>query len=379
MEDRSLEQLLDNLEPWLDYVPDAILVVGPGGRIARVNRHAEHVFQHSADDLIGRPIESLIPPRFRAEHEDYRRQFEQNPRVRPMGSGMELTALRGDGSEVPVEISLGPMPVAEGLAVFAVVRDLTERHRAEQLIREYHARILAARAIQQQLLPDRPPELDGYEIAGALRPANPTGGDHFDFLQFPDGCLGVVISDVAGQGMGPVQFTASMHARLRRLAETTCSLEDILQGTNAALATESSPPSFVTVYLGRLDPAANSWTYASAGHTAGFVLDGQGKVKSRMEATSIPLAILSGARYPMADPIALESGDMLLLLTNGILESRAADGSRFGADRCLRLVHEHREQRASDILEHLLDSVGRFTGTDGPLDDLTAVLIKVSA
>ncbi len=377
MEDRSLEELLADLRLWLDYVPDAVFVVAPGGRIALANCHAARMFQHPADWLIGQPIESLIPERFRADHERHRQQYEQALRVRPMGSGLELTALRGDSSEFPVEISLGPLPLAEGAAVFALVRDLTDRRRLDAELREYHAQTLAARAIQQQLLPACPLELEGYDIAGALRPAVPTGGDHFDFLRLPDGCLGVVLSDVAGQGIGPVQFSAAMHARLRRLAETTCDLEEILQGANAALSTETSPPCFVTVYLGRLDPAEKTWLYSSAGHTACYALDARGGIKARMEATSIPLAILSGARYPISDPVALEAGDMLLLLTNGILESRDADGRRFGVDRCLRLVHENREQPANEILQQLLDTVADFTPEENPVDDLTSVLIKV--
>lgn len=377
MINRSLQQWIADLENWLDYVPDAVVVVDSRGRIVLANRQAEQMFQRSANELVGSAIEVLIPERFRAPHLLHREQYKQTPHVRPMGTVMELTALRGDGSEFPVEISLGPIPATDGSAVFAVIRDLTERRRIESVMREHQTQVLAARTIQQQLLPVRPPEVEGYDIAGILRPAELAGGDIFDFFLFPSGCLGVVISDVAGQGLGPVQFMTAMHNRLRRLAETYCNLDEILQGTNAAVTSESAPPSFVTVFLGCLDPASGHWSYSSAGHTAGFVVDSQGEVRFCMEATSIPLAVLSGASFPVCGPMTLQAGDMLLLLTNGILESRNGIGEPFGAAPCLRLIHELRERPAREILERLLDTVAQFTGSTTPTDDLTAVLIKV--
>jgi phosphoserine phosphatase RsbU/P len=379
MERRSLQQWVADLEDWLNYIPDAVVVVDSGGQVVLVNQQAEQVFQRSADELLGQSVEVLIPDRYRAAHQLHRQHYGQMPHVRAMGTVMELAALRGDGSEIPVEISLGPIPTSEGPAVFAVIRDLTERRQIESVLREHHAQILAARTIQQQQLPAHLPKLDGYDIAGVLRPAEPAGGDNFDFFFLPNGCFGVVVSDVAGQGLGPVQFMVAMHGRLRRFAESSCNLDEILQGTNAVAASESSPPNFVTVYLGCLDPAARLWTYSSAGHTAGFLLDRSGDVRLCMEATSIPLAILSGASFPVSTPIPLEDGDMLLLLTNGVLESRNAIGESFGVEACLSLVHRLREQPAKEILDRLLDTVQQFAGGTKTADDLTAVLIKVDA
>jgi sigma-B regulation protein RsbU (phosphoserine phosphatase) len=377
MVNRSLQQWIADFDNWLDYVPDAVVVVDCRGQVVLANSQAERMFQRSPRELAGLAIEALIPERFREAHLQHREKYKQTPHVRPMGRVMELTALRGDGSEFPVEISLGPIPASDEPAVFVVIRDLTERRRTEAVLREHEAQVLAARTIQQQMLPAHPPEIEGYDIAGVLRPAEIAGGDNFDFFQFPSGCLGVVVGDVAGQGLGPVQFMAAMHSRLRRLAETCCNLDEILQKTNAAVTSESAPPSFLTVFLGCLDTAARRWCYSSAGHTAGFVLDQQGNVRVEMAATSIPLAVLSGASFPVSDPIALHAGDMLLLPTNGILESRNGVGEPFGAPSCLRLVHEMRERPAREILERLLDTIARFTGNTTPTDDLTAVLIKV--
>jgi PAS domain S-box-containing protein len=377
MELKSMDQLLADFGSWLEYVPDAVFVVGPAGQVVLANNHAEQLFRQPSDKLLGQPIETLIPDRFRSDHAKHREDYDKTPHVRLMGSGKELTALRSDGTEFPAEISLGPLPVSEGTAVFAVIRDLTERRRMEARLREYAAQALAAKMIQQQLLPESPPEAEGYDIAGLLVAAEPVGGDHYEFLRFPDGRLGFVVSDVAGQGIGPVQFMALTVGRLRRLAEAGRNLEEILQETNETLATEPSPPSFVTLYLGCLDPTERTWWYTSAGHAACCVLDAQGTVKSRMEATSIPLAVLTGARFPMADPVALDSGDVLVLLTNGILEVRNAEGVAFGVDRCLQLVHQLRDRCAKEILAELFRSAQDFMAGDQPVDDLTSVVIKV--
>jgi PAS domain S-box-containing protein len=379
MQNKSLRQWLADFQSLLDYLPDAVVVVDAGGQIVLVNHQAERMFQRPATELAGQTVEDLIPAHRRATHQQQRQQYGQMPHVRAMGAVTELTALRSDGSEFPVEISLGPIPTIDGTAVFAVIRDLTERRRIESVLREHRAQILAARTIQQQQLPTQPPQVPGYDIAGVLRPAEPAGGDGFDFLSLPNGCVGVAVSDVAGQGLGPVKFMAAMHNRLRRFAASGCDLDQILQGANAMAAGESEPPNFATAFLGCLDPAARRWSYSSAGHTVGFLMNRLGEVRVNMAATSIPLAILSDATFPVSDAITLEDGDVILLPTNGILESRSAAGEPFGAASCLSLIHGLRERPAKEILERLLETVDQFTAGAAQIDDLTAVLIKVGS
>lgn len=377
MEHRSLQQWLAGLSDWLNFVPDAVMVVDPDGKIVLVNRQAEQMFRISADELCGQVVESLIPERHRFSHQTHRHHYGHAPHLRVMGAVSELTALRGDGSEFPVEISLGPIPAQEGAAVFVVIRDLSERRRMESVLREHRAQILAARTIQDQQLPSHLPEVVGYDIAGMLRPAEPAGGDSFDCFWLPNGGLAVVVSDVAGQGLGPVKFMAAMHLRLRHQATTTGDLDRILQAANAVGFGVTEPPTFATACLGSLNPAERIWQYASAGHAVGYVIDRHGQVRKRMEATSIPLAISPETTFPVADPIQLEDGDIILLPTNGLVERRNALGEPFGAGACVNLVHRMRERPAKEILDRLLETVQQFGGGDDQVDDLTAVLIKV--
>jgi protein-histidine pros-kinase len=119
----------------LEAAPDAMLVVDDAGRILLVNAQVLAMFGYERADLVGRPVEDLIPAAARAAHAAHRNGYVAAPRVRAMGSGIDLRASRRDGSEFPVEISLSPMRTPQGLLVCAAIRDVTRRKREEALFR----------------------------------------------------------------------------------------------------------------------------------------------------------------------------------------------------------------------------------------------------
>jgi PAS domain S-box-containing protein len=119
----------------LEAIPDAVVAVNQQGVIIQVNAQTETLFAYTRDELIGQKIEMLVPERQRPEHDRHREQFHAKPKIRRMGSGLDLYGRRRDRSEFPVEISLSPVPTPDGMIVLSVIRDISDRKRIEEELR----------------------------------------------------------------------------------------------------------------------------------------------------------------------------------------------------------------------------------------------------
>jgi PAS domain S-box-containing protein len=144
-----------------DAIPDGIVLADGSGQIQLVNQQSEVLFGFSREELIGQPLETLMPERFRPAHPAHRARYFADPHVRPMGSGLQLFALRHDGTEFPVEISLSPVEIAGTPLVLATIRDVTEQRRLEHVARES----LEARLALVQAMLDALPA-DAYLVRG---------------------------------------------------------------------------------------------------------------------------------------------------------------------------------------------------------------------
>lgn len=250
-----------------------------------------------------------------------------------------------------------------------VERVVTELQQNEEELR-------IARQIQQALFPARPPQCPGFDIHGECRCADETGGDVFEYLTMGGGKVGLVVGDVTSHGLGPALLMAATRAYLRALVRADADAGRVLASANELLAGDVSDGRNVTLLLAEIDPAARELTYSSAGHhPPGVILDGFGRERCRLYATGLPLGILDSGAYPAGEAQALTPGDVVVLLTDGLVEARSPGGEMFGLERVLDVVRRNRQRPAREMVTAVFDAVEQFA--QGPSqDDRTMIVAR---
>jgi predicted ester cyclase len=260
----------------------------------------------------------------------------------------------------------------------ALTRNLTWRFRAaEARERErIEQELRVARRIQQSLLPESVPELEGWRIAAYYGPAREVGGDFYDFLELQDGRLGLVVGDATGHGMPAALVMATTRGMLRAVVQSLESPGEVLARVNEALVADIPPSMFVTCFYGVLDPKDGHLSYANAGHNLPCRWhDGQAE---ELRARGMPLGLMPGMPYEEKETI-LASGDSTLIYSDGLVEAHDPQGEMFGFPRLRELVAGHGEERS--LGDFLLKQLYSFVG-DGweQEDDITVVtLLRVVA
>jgi len=294
-----------------------------------------------------------------------------------IGEELAVEAMKNGAQDYILKGNLKRLvPVVERELREAFVR--RERKRTEVELFRSQGQCRVAQEIQLRLFPKDFPHFGPVDIAGASYPGEATGGDYFDYLPIAGEALELVVADVRGHGIGSA-LLAERRAYLRTLALETQDLGQILTRANQMLARDLDAERYVTMLLARLETSPPTLVYASAGHPAGFVLDGSGKTKVVLNYTGVPLGIPPREPYVSAPALPLSPGDIVLLLTGGIEEAVSFDESPFGRDRILEVVRGHAQRSAAEILRALIGAVKDFSSGSPQVDDLTAVVAKVAA
>ncbi len=257
--------------------------------------------------------------------------------------------------------------------------------RVGQLVREQEVEVRArerieqelevARLIQQNFLPKELPDLPGWQVAAYYRPARTVGGDFYDFIELPDGKVGLVVGDVTDKGVPAAMVMAATRSVLRASAQRVVDPGEVLERVNELLCPDIPPKMFVTCLYGVLDPATGVLRFANAGHNLPFVRTESGPIELR--ATGMPLGLMTEMSYEVKEAV-ITPGESILLYSDGLTEAHNPSREMFGGPRLGALVGE--EPAGTKLIDRLLSELESFTGAGWEQeDDITMVALRRSA
>jgi serine phosphatase RsbU (regulator of sigma subunit)/predicted ester cyclase len=245
-----------------------------------------------------------------------------------------------------------------------------ERERVEQELR-------VAQRIQQASLPKEVPTLEGWQISPFYQPAREVGGDFYDFLELPNGHLGVVVGDATGKGVPAALVMSTTCGMLRAVALSVDSPGEVLEQVNEALCARIPANMFVTCFYAILDPKSGSLSYANAGHDLPY-LRRRGGDCEELKARGMPLGLMPGMSYEEKE-ITLQTGEAALFYSDGLVEAHDPKGEMFGFPRLRALVADHADDETS-LGDFLLEELHSFVGEGWEQeDDITLLTLRRSA
>jgi phosphoserine phosphatase len=234
-----------------------------------------------------------------------------------------------------------------------------------------------ARKLQMSTLPSVMPAVAGYDMHGVCIPASATGGDTFDLAVIDQGLL-VVLADATGHGIAPALSVTQMHAMLRMAFGLGVDLETVFRRVNDQLADTLPDGHFVTTFMGLLDTEQHRLRFLSGGQGPILHFHAAQNNFSAFKATSFPLGAMHLQTLRPAIELAMEPGDVLLLVSDGIFEYEDTPGRQFGRTRVEQVILAQRNAQASEMAAKLLEAVHGFAGDAAQQDDMTIVIVRRS-
>jgi len=256
--------------------------------------------------------------------------------------------------------------------VAAALREAETRAQKEKLERDLDL----ARSIQQGLLPASPPRDDRFAVSGWNQPADQTGGDYYDWERLDDGRIIVMLADVTGHGVGPALMAAACRAYARALVPLASDLGDAMTRLNDVLINDLPAGKLVTVAAALVEPDANAVKLLSAGHGPLLFYSAAEDRVQQFEAHGVPFGVVPGMPYGPPQTLALEPGDMVVLMTDGFFEWENRAGEEFGMERLEAAIRAAASLPPDEIIRRMHHAVTTFTAGTPQADDLTAVIIK---
>ncbi len=229
--------------------------------------------------------------------------------------------------------------------------------------------------IQKGFLPAILPELSNYELAGISEPSRHVAGDYFDFIKVDDDSLIIVMADVSGKGVAASLIMANIQAALKVLAGSNLSHIDIVNKLNEVVYENTGSDKFVTFFIGFLDLKNNKLEYINAGHNPPMVFNSNNKLL-RLIKGGLPMGVFVNRFDYEQGEYTIQSGDMIVLFTDGVTEAQDSNRAEFGEERLLSLLKKIKTLPPQQIANGIVQAVKEFSGTINLYDDITVSVIK---
>ncbi|MFA5863250.1 MAG: GAF domain-containing SpoIIE family protein phosphatase [Phycisphaerae bacterium] len=226
--------------------------------------------------------------------------------------------------------------------------------------------------IQGHMLPKKSPNLPNIQIGSIFEPSYLVGGDFYDFQEFPNGQLGIVIADVAGKGIPASLQMASLRATIRAYIDQGKSLDALMKMVDKAFRRDSLSGEFATLIMGMIDPVKGTLTYVNAGHNPALLI--RNHLVEQLKVSGPALAIFDDPEFP-SQTIQLAASDRLVLFTDGIVDAMNFDGQSFSLNRLIASINRYADLSAQKMADNILWDVRRFIGLATQSDDMTLMVI----
>lgn len=267
-----------------------------------------------------------------------------------------------------------PFEILSAQAGIAVQRAKLIQEKLEKS--KIECELAIASQIQQQLLPAEPKTIPGYEVKVSFRPSECVGGDCYDFMQLDDGSWTFLVGDATGHGIGPALISAETRALIRGVMSVNPDLRKLITTVNDLLIADLPEDKFITAFYGRLDSSTHWMEYASAGQSPILLHRGQTNDVRRLETTGIPLGMLPGDEHQGSNQLDFLPGDTLVILTDGIPESRNSEGEEFGVKRIEDCLQRCGKKSLEIMFNTLINETRTFAGDFPQQDDITVLMIR---
>ncbi len=256
-------------------------------------------------------------------------------------------------------------------------RALAEKGREQALRAKLETEMKAAHDVQAAFLPKTNPVVDGYEICGYSKAAKEVGGDFFDYSNVEPDKFAFCLGDVCGKGLPAALLMIDCRTiiKSRTLNRIDPQVEDILSQSNDILCVDTEGNSFVTCFLGILDRKSGAIQYCNAGHNAPQIYRSKTGKFEELGATGIVLGMFEDMPYKQAE-VQLDSGDLLVLFSDGIPEAHNCDKELYDMDRLRAVIVQNADKVVDEIQEAILIDVDKFVAEADQYDDMTTLIIK---